>query len=44
MTPERFAKAPNLKLCATAGTGSDHIDLDAAAQRGGKQAPCERPR
>jgi formate dehydrogenase len=31
---ERIAKAPNLRLVITAGTGSDHIDLEAAARRG----------
>lgn len=31
MTRERFKKAPKLKLIATAGVGSDHIDLAAAA-------------
>lgn len=25
-----MAKAPKLKLCVTAGVGSDHVDLDAA--------------
>src|SRR5258705_241530 len=34
MTPERFAKAPNLKLVITAGIGSDHTDLQAAIERG----------
>ncbi|WP_062349235.1 NAD-dependent formate dehydrogenase [Herbidospora yilanensis] len=34
MTPERFEKARNLKLIITAGIGSDHIDLDAAAEKG----------
>ena len=29
-----MAKAPNLKVCVTAGVGSDHIDLDAATERG----------
>ena len=33
MTRERIAKAPNLKLIVTAGIGSDHTDLDAAAER-----------
>ena len=27
ITAERFALAPNLKLCMTAGIGSDHVDL-----------------
>jgi formate dehydrogenase len=31
---ERIAKAHNLKLVITAGVGSDHIDLEAAAKRG----------
>lgn len=30
---ERIAKAPKLKMCITAGVGSDHIDLDAANER-----------
>lgn len=34
LTAERFAKAKNLKLALTAGIGSDHIDLSAAAQYG----------
>ena len=34
MTAERFAKAPNLKLAITAGIGSDHVDLQAAIDRG----------
>ena len=34
MTADRFAKAKNLKLVITAGIGSDHTNLDAAAQRG----------
>ncbi|KAI0642499.1 NAD-dependent formate dehydrogenase [Trametes meyenii] len=33
LTRELVATAPNLKLCVTAGVGSDHIDLDAAAAR-----------
>ena len=33
MTAERIAMAPKLKLCATAGIGSDHVDLDAACKR-----------
>ncbi len=32
LTAERIAKAPNLKLAVTAGIGSDHVDLDAAAK------------
>src|SRR6202050_1902336 len=34
MTAERFAKAPKLKLVLTAGIGSDHVDLQAAMDRG----------
>lgn len=34
LTAERIAKAPNLKLAITAGIGSDHVDLDAAIERG----------
>jgi formate dehydrogenase len=34
LTAERFAKAPNLKLAVTAGIGSDHVDLQAAIDRG----------
>ena len=34
LTAERIAKAPNLKLALTAGIGSDHIDLQAAMDRG----------
>lgn len=34
MGPERLAKAPKLKLLLTAGVGSDHYDLAAAAERG----------
>lgn len=34
LTRERIAKAPNLKLALTAGIGSDHVDLDAAKERG----------
>src|SRR3979490_36533 len=30
LTPERIAKAPNLKLAITAGIGSDPVDLAAA--------------
>ncbi|KAL7667160.1 Formate dehydrogenase [[Candida] zeylanoides] len=33
ITRERIARAPKLKLCVTAGVGSDHIDLDAANER-----------
>jgi formate dehydrogenase len=32
LTAERIAKAPNLKLAITAGIGSDHVDLEAAAK------------
>jgi formate dehydrogenase len=34
LTAERIAKAPNLKLAVTAGIGSDHVDLQAAMDRG----------
>jgi formate dehydrogenase len=34
LTAERIAKAPRLKLAITAGIGSDHVDLEAAIQRG----------
>ena len=34
LTAERIAKAPNLKLALTAGIGSDHVDLQAAMERG----------
>jgi formate dehydrogenase len=34
LTAERFAKAPNLKLAITAGIGSDHVNLQAAMDRG----------
>ncbi|KAF5097801.1 hypothetical protein DV451_003681 [Geotrichum candidum] len=33
ITRERIAKAKNLKLCVTAGVGSDHVDLAAANER-----------
>ncbi|MBM6549915.1 NAD-dependent formate dehydrogenase [Marinomonas ostreistagni] len=33
MTAERIAKAKNLKMIVTAGIGSDHTDLQAAAER-----------
>ena len=33
ITAERMAKSPNLKMCLTAGIGSDHVDLDAAMAR-----------
>jgi len=32
LTAERIAMAPKLKLALTAGIGSDHVDLDAAAR------------
>ncbi len=32
LTPERIAKAKRLKLALTAGIGSDHVDLEAAAR------------
>jgi lactate dehydrogenase-like 2-hydroxyacid dehydrogenase len=34
LTAERIAKAPKLKLALTAGIGSDHVDLEAAAAAG----------
>lgn len=34
ITAERISKAPNLKLAITAGIGSDHVDLQAAIDRG----------
>src|SRR6266511_1890236 len=34
LTAERIAKAPKLKLALTAGVGSDHVDLQAAMDRG----------
>ncbi|MDF9391828.1 MULTISPECIES: NAD-dependent formate dehydrogenase [Methylococcus] len=34
LTRERIAKAPRLKLALTAGIGSDHVDLQAAMERG----------
>ena len=33
LTSERIAKAKKLKLALTAGIGSDHVDLEAAARR-----------
>lgn len=33
LTRERLAKAKNLKLCVTAGVGSDHVDLNAANEK-----------
>src|SRR5699024_10887572 len=32
VTKERVEKAPQLKLAITAGVGSDHVDLEAAAK------------
>jgi formate dehydrogenase len=34
LTAERIARAPQLKLALTAGIGSDHVDLQAAIERG----------
>ncbi|WP_414440077.1 NAD-dependent formate dehydrogenase [Burkholderia sp. 22PA0106] len=34
LTPERLARAKKLKLAVTAGIGSDHVDLKAAAEHG----------
>ncbi|THH04556.1 hypothetical protein EW145_g5434 [Phellinidium pouzarii] len=34
LTKELINKAPKLKICVTAGVGSDHIDLNAAVERG----------
>ena len=34
LTAERIARAPNLKLAITAGIGSDHVDLQAATEKG----------
>jgi formate dehydrogenase len=34
LTADRIARAPNLKLAITAGIGSDHVDLQAAIERG----------
>lgn len=34
LTAERIAKAKKLKMAITAGIGSDHVDLQAAMQRG----------
>jgi formate dehydrogenase len=34
LTSERIAKAQNLRLAITAGIGSDHVDLQAAIERG----------
>jgi len=34
LTAERIARAPKLKLAVTAGIGSDHVDLQAATEKG----------
>ena len=34
LTAERITKAPKLKLAVTAGIGSDHVDIQAAINRG----------
>ena len=34
LTRERIASAPHLRLALTAGIGSDHVDLEAAAEAG----------
>jgi len=34
ITAERISKSPNLKMAVTAGVGSDHVDLEAAAKAG----------
>ena len=34
LTEERIAKARNLRIAITAGIGSDHVDLNAAIERG----------
>ena len=34
LTAERIAKAPKLRMAVTAGIGSDHVDLQAAIERG----------
>lgn len=34
LTAERIAQSPNLKMAITAGIGSDHVDLQAAIDRG----------
>lgn len=33
LTPELLKKAKNLKICITAGVGSDHINLDSAVEK-----------
>lgn len=48
MTRELIEKAPKLELIVTAGVGSDHIDLHAAADKGITVAEvitfCARPK
>ena len=34
LTAERIARAPSLQLAITAGIGSDHVDLQAASEKG----------
>jgi formate dehydrogenase len=34
LTPERLARAENLKIAITAGIGSDHVDLPSAIEKG----------
>ncbi|KAI0745807.1 NAD-dependent formate dehydrogenase [Earliella scabrosa] len=34
LTRDLIEKAKNLKICITAGVGSDHVDLNAAAEKG----------
>jgi len=34
LTRDLIEKAKNLKICVTAGVGSDHVDLNAAVERG----------
>jgi formate dehydrogenase len=34
LTAERISRAPKLKLAITAGIGSDHVDLQAASEKG----------
>ena len=43
LTAERIAKAPKLKLAVTAGIGSDHVDLEAASNRGITVAEVSTP-
>lgn len=40
LTKDRLDKAEKLQLALTAGIGSDHVDLDAAAERGLTVAEC----